>query len=139
MAIKLKTANSTKAAAMPNRIFSPNRKPPVFISATPEEHESCRPPTPTRSWLHPAARGEPVGFRSYGIAKRSCRRHRQICGDVGNIRIGEVMCGDAHHAVRIIGAAAITPGVQLRNEIGIFLLPDNGKHGRRSATVIAMT
>src|ERR1017187_1455347 len=103
MATKLRTVNSTKAAAMPNRIFSPNRKPPVFISATPEQHENSRP----RTLPDHAARGErrgevhetgrslirlvvQISYGSYGIAKRSGRRRRQICGHVGNICIGEV-------------------------------------------------
>src|ERR1039457_5666592 len=145
MATKLRTVNSTKAAVMPNRTFSPNRTPTVFISATPEQHENSRSRTLPDHAPRSDRRGEVqqtghslVGYGSYGIAKRTGRRRRQICGHVGNIRIAGVMCRGAHHGVRIIGAAAITPGVQLRNEIGIFLLPDHGKHGRRSATVVAM-
>src|ERR1017187_5948484 len=108
MATKLRTVNSTKAAAMPNKIFSPNRKPPVFISATPEQHENSRPRTLPDHAPRGERRGEVhetghslVSYGSYGIAKRSGRRRRQICGHVGNIRIGEVMCRGDRKSTRL--------------------------------------
>src|ERR1700690_2790477 len=98
MATKLTTANSMKAAVMPNRTFSPRRRPPVFIAATPALHEGHH-PLPLAD--HDPRAGYPpeveesdhslVGHGNHGISGRARRCRGQKGRNVDDILIGEIM------------------------------------------------